>query len=254
MELQKLRFLNLHILMLALVVGVLIVILAFYGYSSNSLGQRSGGQMHWKVWPILIFYCNHIAPIFILMLIAYQIGREFDWRTIHQMYLKGQTAQQYVLSKLIVYAALSAITFIALVLVCQVALFIIPSGESTQWDVLTMQLLSGFVYMLFSVIVAVFMGIVFNSPVLAMILSLLYWLIFEALLVNVIMYLADALKSYNISLTLKFTPLQVIKQLADGSIESLDLVIAAACVIAYSTLLIYLSVRLLKRKELALIV
>jgi hypothetical protein len=86
---------------------VTLFLLLNYLFSQNST-EENGTEF---IWNAHSFYSQIIFVLVIFFQICSQFGKEFEWRTMHQFFIKGLTPSALITSKFLVYFTLYSLQF-----------------------------------------------------------------------------------------------------------------------------------------------
>lgn len=255
-EIRKMIQLRTHLMTLIITVSLLMVALALEASTTVGAGPEAAKDKPLNlqtIWKVFHFFSQHITPLVLAITAAYQIGKEFEWKTFHQIQLKGQTPLTYILSKLGAFYSLATLVYLVQV-AGVIGYFVIRSAmEGQSPDIPFLQIFGDVLFYITAIPIAVTISILTVSASGGIILALVYLGLLEMMIFPLIGSLMGVLNQHAIATALGYTPMRLPVQIVVNSetfLEGLLLFVANAGFIALILALGHLT---LNRRQIGLV-
>lgn len=255
-EIRKLLKLKTHVTFLAITLSLIMLVLVLEVAISKNAPQQKGATAPTvnlnAVWQIFHFFSQYLNPLIAALVAGYQVGKEFEWKTFHQIQLKGQTPTTYLMSKLAAFYSLA--TGVYLVQIVMVAIFYCIRAliEGQSVDIPFGQIAADSLFYFTAIPIALMISIMTVSAAIGIVLSLVYLCVLEMMLFPLISSLSGALGQHGVATALGYSPMKLPVQIVSGS-EGFETVALVGANIAFIALMCYLSHLMLSRRQIGLI-
>ncbi len=260
-EMHKLYRLKTHIVVLAVTLSLLVVVLVIEFAAMRYVAQQAQAQGKAmpananSVWQIFHFFCQYVNPIVIALVVAFQTGKEFEWKTFHQIQLKGQTPATYVISKLTTFFALAIGTYLLQLVVVLIDYGVRVAIEGQPFDLPALQIASDLVYSLTAISLALLLTILVVSAAVGIVLTLVYLCVLEMIILPLLGTLFGMLDKPAVATALGYSPMKLPERLVNSALAenyagALMVLIAAVLIPAVAA---WLSYFVLNRRQIGLI-
>jgi ABC-type transport system involved in multi-copper enzyme maturation permease subunit len=255
-ELRKLFKLKTHVTFLAITLSLITLVLVLeVAISKNAPTQKGATPSPVNlgvVWQIFHFFSQYLNPLIAALVAAYQVGKEFEWKTFHQIQLKGQTATTYLLSKLAAFYSLATGVYIVQVVLVTIFYCIRALIEGQAVDIPFGQVAADMLFYLTAIPIALTISIMTVSASIGIVLSLVYLCVLEMMIFPLVSSLSGALGQHGVVTALNYTPMKLPVQIvnSDAFLEGLILVSANIALIG---LMCFLSHLMLSRRQIGMI-
>jgi ABC-type transport system involved in multi-copper enzyme maturation permease subunit len=257
-EIRKLFKLKTHIVFLAITLSLILVVLALeFAISKNAPAAKGSTSpapvnLH-TIWQIFHFFSQYLNPLIAALIAGYQVGKEFEWKTFHQIQLKGQTATTYLFSKLAAFYALATGVYLVQTVVvtafyCLRALF-----EGQTVDIPFGQIAADPLFFFTAIPIALTISIMTVSASIGIVLSLVYLCLLEMMVFPLISSLTGALGQHGVATVLSYSPMKLPVQIVNNSDTFLEGLVLVAANLAFIALMCFLSHLMLSRRQIGLI-
>lgn len=260
-ELHKVYRLKTHVVILAVTLSLLVVVLviefaAMRYVAQQAQAQGKGGPANLNsIWQIFHFFCQYVNPIVIALVVAFQTGKEFEWKTFHQIQLKGQTPANYVISKLTTFFALAIGTYVLQLVIVLIDYGVRAAIEGQSFDLPLMQIATDLLYSLTAISLALLLTILMVSASVGIVLTLVYLCVLEMIIFPLLGTLSGMLDKPAVATALGYSPMKLPERLVNSAIaenySGAILVLVAAVLIP--VLAGWLSYFVLNRRQIGLI-
>ncbi|MBL8035504.1 MAG: ABC transporter permease [Leptospiraceae bacterium] len=259
-EMHKVYRLRTHVVVLAvtlsLIVAALLIEFLASRYAAEHTPPGKSAPINLSaIWQIFHFFCQYITPIVIALIVAFQSGKEFEWKTYHQIQLKGQTPAAYVVSKLVTFAALASATYLIHFLLVVLVYGIRTAVAGESFDLPLLQIITDFTYSLLAISIALFLTVLVVSASVGIVLTLVYLCVLEMILLPLIATLSGAFHQEGVATALSYSPMKLPERLMNSALAEN---ISGALIIALVIILLpvvtgWLSYFVLNRRQIGLI-
>ena len=260
-EIRKIYRLKTHVITLAITLSLLAIALGLeiaashYGAKNPQQPGAASVASSKGVWSVFNFFCQYVNPIVLALIVAYQIGKEFEWKTFHQIQLKGQTPLTYVISKLTTFLALALATYLLhfIVVILDYGIRSAISGDS--FDIPWLQIFSNFIYSLLAISMSLLLTVMMVSASMGIVLSLIYLCVLEMIIFPLLSGLTKMLDKPALSTALSFTPMKLPERFINSVVaeDPLGAVIILGVALLIPVAAAYLSYLMLDRRQIGLI-
>ncbi|HRP69121.1 MAG TPA: hypothetical protein PLY93_06285 [Turneriella sp.] len=256
-EIRKLTKLKTHIAFLAITLPLMLIIMGIeVAMSHNAPGGSAqvitpvNADVTWKIFH---FFSQYLTPLIAALVVASQVGKEFEWKTFHQIQLKGQTPLVYVTSKLT--ALYTMVTGVYVVQVVVVFLFYIVRAliENQSIDIPVGQLATDTLFYFTALPIALMLAVLTASASIGIVLSLVHLLVLEMIFFPLVWQLMSALGHPNVSTVLSYSPMKLPVQIVEHSEGFLETFALVSAELTFIALMGYLAYIVLNRRQIGLI-
>lgn len=259
-ELYKMRLLKVPLLTVIITGGIFALTFLIYYSMTSSLkvpgpdGKPTGINPTENYWATWHFFMRYLYPLLVGLITTHHIAREFEWKTIHQVSLKGIKATEYVLGKILAFTVISLIVYILLALSAGVFyLFVDPSGASIAiGNIRYDMILTDYLFTFMAIPISTLLALLLASASVAVIVSLVYFLLIESVIINMAVYLLTTFKKEVASKIISHFPLYIPQKMQTDH-DVWEVIVYLVIYIVWYAVFSYLSVRSLTHRELALV-
>lgn len=253
-ELRKLFALKTPTLVLAITLSLMAVILlgeAVISHSAPAQMKPTVPDLN-VIWRIFHTVAQYMNPLILALIMSAQVGKEFEWKTFHQIQLKGQLSSVYVLSKLSAFFAIGLGVFFTQAVLVFIYYTIRALIAEVPFDIPMAELLIDPLQTLLAISVGFVMAVAFVSSSVGIIFTLLYLVILEWILFPLFASLLGMLEKHTLATALSYTPMKLTKHLAESQ-DAGEAAVLVITIFGVLGLLGYLSYLLLERRQIGLI-
>lgn len=260
-ELHKVYRLRTHVVVLAVTLSLLVVVLVIEFAAMRYVAQQAQAQGKSapvnlnSVWQIFHFFCQYVNPIVIALVVAFQTGKEFEWKTFHQIQLKGQTPANYVISKLATFFTLGIATYVLQLVVVLIDYGVRAAIEGQSFDLPVLQIASDLMYSLTAISLALLLTILVVSAAVGIVLTLVYLCVLEMIIFPLIGTLFGMLDKPAVAMALGYSPMKLPERLVNSALAEnyAGAVMVLAAAVLIPVLAAWLSYFVLNRRQIGLI-
>ncbi|MBS0618867.1 MAG: hypothetical protein JSR44_11810 [Spirochaetes bacterium] len=216
-ELRKILALKTHITILAITLSLLLVVLigefALSSYAAKQMKTKEAvnlGTM-WKIFQICAQYLN---PFVLATIVSSQVGKEFEWKTFHQIALKGQTPLVYVLSKLATFFTLALGAYILQFVIVAIFYTARALAEGQAVDIPFAQVVVNSAYAFLAIAIGFLMATLTTSASLGIVFTFLYLIVFEMIMFPLVGQLMGMLNQHGVATALSYAPMKLPSHIA----------------------------------------
>lgn len=254
-EARKIYALKTHVTVLAITLSLLLVILigefALSAYAAQQMKTKAPVNLA-TIWKIFQVCAQYINPLVLSLIVSAQVGKEFEWKTFHQIQLKGQTPAVYVLSKLATFFSLAIGTYLLQFVIVTVFYGIRALIESQPFDMPVAQVAIDPLNSLLAISIGLLMAVLTTSASVGIVLTLVYLVVLELILFPLFGSLMGMVNQHSVATALSYAPMKLPGQFAAAEGVGEATIILAA-IIALLAGLSYLSYLVLNRRQIGLI-
>lgn len=256
-EIRKLLKLKTHVTFLAITLSLILLVLgAEVAISKNASAPKGGAAAPVNltvIWQIFHFFSQYLNPLIAALVAAYQVGKEFEWKTFHQIQLKGQTAFTYLTSKLAAFYTLATGVYLTQAVVVTIFYTVRVLIEGQSMDIPFGQIAGDSLFYFTAIPIALMISILTVSASIGIVLSLVYLCVLEMIIFPLIGSLTGALGQHGIATALSYTPMKLPVQIVTTSDTVPEALLLLAINIAVIVLTCFLSHLMLNRRQIGLI-
>lgn len=260
-EMHKIYRLKTHVVVLAVALSLLLVVLVIEFAAMRYIAQQAQAQGKVmpanpaSVWQIFHFFCQYVNPIVIALVVAFQTGKEFEWKTFHQIQLKGQTPATYVISKLTTFFALAITTYVLQLILVLIDYGVRVAIEGQSFDLPLMQIGSDLIYSLTAISLALLLTILVVSAAVGIVLTLVYLCVLEMIIFPLLGTLFGMLEKPAVQTALSYSPMKLPERLVNSALAEnyLGAVLVLVAAVLIPLFAGWLSYWVLSRRQIGLI-
>ncbi|MBV6493874.1 MAG: hypothetical protein LDLANPLL_01898 [Turneriella sp.] len=255
-EIKKLLKLKIHITFLSVTLPLMLIIMGIEAIMSQNAPSGStqitpaNADVTWKIFH---FFSQYLNPLVVALVAAYQVGKEFEWKTFHQIQLKGQTPLTYVSSKLAALYTLSTGVYLAQIFVVIVFYIVRTLLQNQSIDIPFTQMLADTLFYFTALPIALMVAVLTASASMGIVLSLVYLLVLEMVFFPLVGTLSTALGHPNIATVLSYSPMKLPVQLVENAASLGEGFILLFANVAFVALVSYIAYLSLKCRQIGLI-
>ncbi|WCL50191.1 ABC transporter permease subunit [Leptospira sp. GIMC2001] len=253
-ELLKLNLLKVPLRIAVINIVVLFCILGIYfQFSSRSDVQVDYSlERHKSIIEILSFFTHFIFLMIISVTICTQFGREFEWRTVHQFFIKGLSRTNLILSKFIAFSIIFILEYLLYSFLILGIFFLFSPASFTETfsSIPWIDQLAPLVGIPLTVAISIFSVTTKFSATSALVQNVLYFILFEGVFRGILSGIQMIEKIEWLDQLREFFPYKSYLSISNESPDNWKFMIA---VIAATLVLLGIAVVRMNRKEPALI-
>lgn len=102
---------------------ILVLFVALYNQFTGA-DNAVGLEEYAAVWGVHLFFSKFVYIFILSGLVCTQFGNEFDWRILHQFFIRGLTSESMLASKFLVYGSLLVGQYLVLTIIFMLGFFL----------------------------------------------------------------------------------------------------------------------------------